>query len=311
MERQAPFSPHIPVLVRETVEMLQVRPHARYVDSTLGLGGHAEAILAASRPDGMLLGIDADPQAIAVASERLHPYSQATILHMGGFQHLEAICAQHHFTPVHGILFDLGVSSLQLGQGGRGFSFQVEAPLDMRYDPQGPVTAADLVNTLPEEELAHILWRYGEEPQSRRIARRIAQRRPLATTVQLAQVVMEAVNGHRTRIHPATRTFQALRIAVNRELEALEAGLLQAIKILDRGGRLAVISFHSLEDRLVKRLFHQEAQACVCPPGTPICVCEHTPRLKVITRKVVTPTPEERGSNPRCRSAKLRVAERL
>jgi 16S rRNA (cytosine1402-N4)-methyltransferase len=213
--------------------------------------------------------------------------------------------------PVHGILFDLGLSTIQL-ESRRGFSFQTEAPLDMRVNPEQEVTADDILNSLSEPELANLLWRFGEESDSRRIARRIVQLRPIHTTGELVKAVGEAVgSGHRGKIHPATRTFQALRIAVNRELENLSSALEQAVELLGYEGRLVVISYHSLEDRIVKQFMQREARGCICPPGLPKCVCGHKPTLRIINKKVIIPTAEEVKANPRARSARLRAAERI
>ena len=209
-----------------------------------------------------------------------------------------------------GILLDLGLSSMQLGAAERGFSFQLDGPLDMRFDPSQTTTAADLVNTLPMEKLADILFRYGEEPRSRRIARAIVAERPISTTGELAALVSASV-GRRRRIHPATRTFQALRMAVNEELGCLAAALSQALRLLTSGGRLAIISFHSLEDRLVKQFFRNEARDCLCPPEVPVCICDHRAALGIVTRKPIRPSAEEVAANPRSRSAKLRMAYRL
>lgn len=227
------------------------------------------------------------------------------------FVNLEAICRRYHFHPVDGILFDLGVSSLQLDTAERGFSFQLDAPLDMRFNPGQGLTASDIVNSFSEQELAKLIERYGEERHSRRIARYIVQNRPIATTVELAHLVEQASGGKRAKIHPATRTFMALRIAVNSELQNLELALKQTINLLRPGGRLTVISYHSLEDRIVKQFMRCAASSCLCPPGTVVCLCGHVPTLKLISRKVIKPTSLEIESNPRSRSAKLRIAERL
>ncbi len=284
---------HRPVMLEETIEALQVQPGGRYIDCTVGEGGHAAAILEASAPGGLLLGLDVDPEAIEIARARLKKFGKNCFLVQENFRHLEEICQRYNFHPVHGVLFDLGVSSLQLEREGRGFSFQQEAPLDMRFDPREPLTAEDIVNRLPEEELALILQKYGEERHSHRIARCIVRNRPIKTTLQLAELVSRAVDGKRGRIHPATRTFQALRIAVNHELENLSLALKAAVNVLGPGGRLVVISFHSLEDRLVKNFMRQEKG------------------LQVVHKKVLRPSPEEVQRNPRSRSARLRVAERL
>ena len=302
---------HTPVLVKETIEALVVQPGGRYIDCTLGGGGHAAAILGHSSPGGQLLGIDADPEAIKIAKTRLEAYSSSVRLVNENFANLQAICIKYNFFPVHGILFDLGLSSLQLNGSGRGFSFQHDAPLDMRLSPSQKVTAADIVNTLSGGELAHLIKTYGEESYSHQIAHHIMQERPIKTTLQLAQIIEQAVGGRRGRIHPATKTFQALRIAVNHELEYLEAALKQAINLLGFEGRLAVISYHSLEDRIVKRFMQQEAKECICPPDAPTGVYGHTATLRLINKKVITPSPEEVKLNPRSRSARLRAAERI
>jgi len=307
----APTHIHIPVLLREAVEALAVQPGGRYIDCTLGAGGHAAAILDQSSPGGQLLGIDADPEAIKVAMTRLKDYSSSILLINENFVNLQAICIKYDFFPVHGILFDLGLSSLQLNGKGRGFSFQHDASLDMRLSPDQEVTAADIVNTYPETELAYVIKTYGEERHSHQIARHITQERPIKTTFQLAQAIERAVGGRRGRLHPATKTFQALRIAVNHELGHLEAALKQATGLLGFGGRLVVISYHSLEDRIVKQFMQREARDCICPPDAPICTCGHTASLRLITKKVVTPSPAEVQLNPRSRSAKLRVAKRI
>jgi len=302
---------HIPVLLQETIKALAVQPGGRYIDCTLGGGGHAAAILEQSSPGGQLLGIDADPGAIKVARARLEAYSGSTLLVNENFVNLQAICYKYDFLPVHGILFDLGLSSLQLSGNGRGFSFQRDEPLDMRLSPSQEVTAADIINSLPESELAHLLRTYGEEGYSRQIARHIVQKRPIETTLQLVKIIEQAIGSRRGRIHPATRTFQALRIVVNHELEHLQVALRQAVNLLGFGGRLVVISYHSLEDRLVKQLMHQESIDCICRPGMPTCTCGHISRLSLINKKVITPSFTEVRFNPRSRSAKLRAAESI
>ena len=304
-------SKHIPVMLEETIQTLAVQPGGRYIDCTLGGGGHAVAILDHSSPGGQLLGIDADPEAIKAARARLGAYGNSILLINENFVNLQAICFKYDFFPVHGILFDLGLSSLQLENSGRGFSFQQDEPLDMRLSPSQEVTAAEIINTFPETELAHLIRNLGEEAYSRQIAHRIVNERPIRTTLQLVQTIELAVGGRRGRIHPATKTFQALRIATNHELEHLETALKQAISLLGFEGRLVVISYHSLEDRIVKQFIRQESRDCICPPGTPACICGHTARLRLIAKKAITPYPEEVQSNPRSRSAKLRVAERI
>ena len=300
---------HTPVLPKEALEALQVQPGKRYVDCTLGPGGHAIAILQKSLPDGHLLAIDADPEAIRIAKIRLADYSDSTILVNDNFANLETICKENNFLPVHGILFDLGISSAQLDTGERGFSFQHDGPLDMSLGPDQGLTAADVVNSLPEDKLGQLIQIYGEEHHSRQIARHIVRNRPINGTLELAHIIEQAIGSRRGKIRPATKTFLALRIAVNRELENLVTALEQTISCLGPKGRLAVISYHSLEDRLVKQFMKREAEGCICPPETPVCRCEHTPSLKLISRKVITPSLSEIESNPRSRSAKLRVAE--
>lgn len=294
---------HTPVLLAEVVAALAPRPGGRYLDATVGGGGHALAVLQAAQPGGMLLGIDADPDALAATAERLAEAGlrQQAVLRHGSFADLAALATEAGFTAVDGILFDLGVSSYQLDTPERGFSFAADGPLDMRLDPTQGLTAADLVNRLGERELADILFQYGEEHAARRIARAIVERRraqPFLRTADLAAVVARAVGGRHGRIHPATRTFQALRIAVNQELDRLAVALPQAVALLAPGGRLAVISFHSLEDRIVKQFLRAEAAG-------------ETPRLALITKKPVVASDAEVAANPRARSAKLRVAARV
>jgi 16S rRNA (cytosine1402-N4)-methyltransferase len=313
-------APHVPVLLNEVLEGLAVRPGGTYIDGTTGAGGHALAVLQSAK-NVRLLGLDVDPTALEIASERLRPYIERgqALLVRSNFERLDEVAREKGFAPASGVLLDLGVSSMQLDRPERGFSFRAEGPLDMRLDPSEPVTAADLVNTLPEGELADLIYRYGEEPASRRIARRIVearQREPINTTAQLEAVVFGAAGGKtagrtRSAIHPATRTFQALRIAVNRELEVLERGLEAAVRVLEPGGRLAVISFHSLEDRIVKLFIRQEQKGCICPPELPTCVCGRNPTLRAVNRKPIEATDNESKSNPRSRSARLRIAERI
>ena len=303
---------HEPVMVREVIAGLDVKPGGRYVDCTVGLGGHALAIMQAASPDGRLVGIDKDAEALDRARARLAPFGDDARLVQGDYAEMGRICRELDFAPVHGVLLDLGVSSLQLDAAERGFSFQREGPLDMRFSQAQELTAGEIVNDYDESELADLLWRYGEEPQSRRIARRIAQRRPLHTTTELAKVVEEAVGGRAQRqSHPATRTFQALRIVVNQELLSLIAALPEAYGLLGDLGRLAVLSYHSLEDRIVKQFIQRESRDCVCPPRQPACTCDHKAGLRAVSRRAVRPSPQEVAANPRSRSARLRVAERL
>lgn len=301
---------HVPVLYDEALAWLQPHPGGWYIDATLGAGGHAEGILLASHPDGRLLGMDADPDALQHASKVLEPFGDRAMLQVANFRQLAGVAGALGIREVDGILMDLGLSSRQLDDAERGFSFAQDGPLDMRMDRRQGPSAADLVNTLSEAELSDILWQYGEERHARRIAAAIAAERPLATTGQLADLVARTV-GRREKIHPATRTFQALRIAINDELDALRQALPQARDLLRPGGRLAVIAFHSLEDRLVKQFYRQEAKDCVCPPELPVCVCQHRATLRVLTPKPVRPSAGETARNPRSRSARLRVAERL
>jgi len=309
---------HIPVLYHEIIHALQPRRGGLYVDGTLGAGGHAWGILQASSPDGRLLGLDLDPHALALAAEKLAPFGERAILVHASYRTLAEQLQRLGWAAVDGILLDLGVSSMQLDAGERGFSFLVDAPLDMRFDPTSPLSAADLVNSLGEAELADIIYRYGEERYARQVARAIVRSRPLHTTRQLAELVARVVGSRKTaassargggRIHPATRTFQALRIAVNDELEVLRSGLSQATSLLIPGGRLAVISFHSLEDRIVKNFFSQESRQCICLAEQLVCTCGHRATLHIITQKPITATRQAISINPRARSAKLRVAE--
>ncbi|MGD2147286.1 MAG: 16S rRNA (cytosine(1402)-N(4))-methyltransferase RsmH [Anaerolineae bacterium] len=302
---------HLPVLVQEVVDGLDTEPGRRYIDATVGGGGHAYEVLASSSPDGLLLGLDRDPAALAVSRARLAGFGERFELVHSSFARLAEVAADRHFVPADGILFDLGLSSLQLADASRGFSFRIDGPLDMRFDRTSTdSTAADLVNRLSAEELAEVLYRYGEERQSRRIARAIVEARPLHTTRELAEVVDQTVGRRGERLHSATLTFQALRIAVNQELAALEKALPQAVDLLRPGGRLVVIAFHSLEDRIVKRFIRRESRDCICPPGLPVCACQHEATLNTLTRTPIRPSAEEVGMNPRSRSARLRIAER-
>ncbi len=301
---------HVPVLYHEVLELLRPQPDGRYLDATLGAGGHTTGILETSAPTGRVLAFDRDPEAVTFARQKLAPFGDRITIVNASYAEMGQLAPAHGFNQLDGVLFDLGLSSRQLDNAGRGFSFMRDGPLDMRFDPTQGETAADLINNLPEAELADIFWRYGEEKRSRRIARAIANQRPLHTTRQLAELVAAQFKG-RQRIHPATRVFQALRIAANRELAAVETGIPAAIELLKPGGRIAVISFHSLEDRFVKRLFRRLSQACICPPSQPVCTCSGQAALRRITRKVVKATAVEIEQNPRSRSARLRVAEKL
>ena len=298
-------------MVQEVLEALRVKSGGSYIDCTVGEGGHSLAILKAA-PEARVLGIDLDPDALEVARRRLAGQSGNVSLVHGSFAALDDIAGEHGFKPADGVLLDLGLSSLQVDTGKRGFSFRREARLDMRFDPTQETTAYEVVNEFSEAALSDTIWRLGEEPRARRVARAIVTHRPIDTTTRLAEVAARAL-GRRAggRIHPATRVFQAIRMAVNNELENLRQGLERAVAILVGRGRLAVISYHSLEDRLVKGTLRREASECICPPGTPECTCRHTPSLSLVVRRVIKPSPDEVRANPRSRSARLRVAERL
>jgi 16S rRNA (cytosine1402-N4)-methyltransferase len=305
------LTPHLPVLYQEVLQALQPADKHHFIDATLGAGGHTWGILAASDPTGEVLGLDIDPQALAIASQRLSVYSQRAHLVQASYTTLLDQLQAVGWQSVDGIVIDLGVSSMQIDTPERGFSFLANGPLDMRFSPAQSTTAADLVNQLSEQDLAEIIWKYGEERHSRRIARAIISNRPFSTTAQLAELIAKASRGQRDRIHPATRTFQALRIAVNQELQALEEFLPLALQALNHGGRLAVISFHSLEDRIVKHYLRRESQDCICPPEQLICNCGHKAQIRLITRHPITAGEKEIEQNPRARSARLRVAEKI
>ena len=315
---------HVSVIVSEVLKFLQPRAGGHYVDGTLGGGGHTEAILERSAPGGKVLGIDSDTQALARVERHLAKAVQGgrLVLVHGNFAELARIVNEAGFVSIQGILLDLGFSSHQMDNPERGFSFGVDGPLDMRLDQSQGISAADLVNSASEQELADIIWRYGEETRSRQIARRIVRERAKGAITHTAQVAWLAAAGVPFKpgaIHPATKTFQALRIAVNHELERLEAALPQMLDVLSasgrdetdgrQAGRMVIISFHSLEDRIVKEFMRREARDCICPPHVPVCVCGHKARLRLLTPKPVIPTSEEVIANPRARSAKLRAAE--
>jgi len=303
--------PHQSVLYNEVLTALKPQSGKRYLDGTLGAGGHALGILEASSPAGELLGLDLDPEAIKIAQAQLEKFSARAQVLKGSYLDAKSEIAELGWSKVDGIVLDLGVSSMQIDQSKRGFSFQKEGDLDMRFDPTKGCTAADLVNTLDEKELADIIWRYGEERYSRRIATAIVGNRPINRTEQLAGLVRKVVGGSKSRIDPATRTFQALRIAVNKELSTLESALPELASILDKDGRIAIISFHSLEDRIVKSFFRRESTDCICPPEQPICMCGHKASLRIITPHPIQATEAELVSNARSRSAKLRVAQKI
>ena len=318
MTDEAAAVSHVPVLIDEVVAMLAPAAGSQHVDATLGGGGHAERILQASDPDGRLLGLDADEAAIARVRARLAPrFGTRLQLRQANFRDLADIAPQEGFPEIDGCLFDLGLSSFQLADAGRGFGIRTGGPLDMRFDTTRGVPAADLLATLDTDELVALLRRYGEEPFAGRIARAIVETRrtaPIRTAEELAAVVARVAPSRapgRRRIHPATRVFQALRIAVNEELESLQAGLAAAVDLLRPGGRLVVLSYHSLEDRIVKRFLQAERRGCTCPPEAPVCVCGKQPRLRLLSPKGLVPTPAEITANPRARSARLRAAERI
>jgi 16S rRNA (cytosine1402-N4)-methyltransferase len=308
-------APHRPVLLEETLKLLAPERGGLFVDCTVGLGGHSEAILKSS-PDTRVIGMDLDPAALAYTRQRLAPFGDRFQAFQANFRAINAVLQQADERDPNGILVDLGVSSLQFDSPERGFSFRFDAPLDMRMDPTTGATAADLLQQLPESEIARIIFEYGEERHSRRIARRIVERReqgkPITTTTELADLVRHAAGGHkRHQIHPATRTFQALRIAVNQELEGLGEFVESAVDLLITDGRFAGISFHSLEDRILKRELRRLSGHCECPPRLPVCSCGARKVVEVLTRRPVTPSDLEIEENPRARSAKLRAARKL
>jgi len=309
---------HLPVMVEEVATMLAAVPGSLQIDATLGGGGHAERILEASDPDGRLLGLDADGAAIARVRARLTPrFGDRLRLRQANFRELAAVGPAEGFGSVDGCLFDLGLSSFQLADAGRGFGIRTGGPLDMRFDTGRGVPAAELLASLDAAELTALFRKYGEEPFAGRIARAIVEARrgaPVRTAEELAALIERVAPARapgRRRVHPATRVFQALRIAVNEELDALEAGLAAALDLLRPGGRLVVLSYHSLEDRIVKRFFQAERRGCTCPPEVPVCVCGRAPRLRLVVSKGLVPGEAEIAANPRARSARLRAAERI
>ncbi len=307
---------HEPVLYQEVILYLQPRPNGKYIDGTVGAAGHLTGLIERAAPGGRFLGLDRDADAIDYCRRKLAAFGENVTLVQASFADVDQVALQYDFSEVDGILLDLGLSSRQLATSARGFSFRQDGPLDMRFDTTKGATAAELLNALDEATLSEILWRYGEVRESRRVARAIIASRPVNTTGQLADIAVQSASGRRSRkaarrIHPATRIFQALRIAVNDELAALEKALPAMTSLLKPAGRLAVISFHSLEDRMVKQFIREQSLECVCPPQQPICTCDTQPTLKPVTRKVIKPTAEEIARNPRSRSARLRVAEKL
>jgi len=308
---------HLPVLADEVMSMLAPVAGSLQIDATVGGGGHTARILEATDPDGRLLGLDADGAAIARVAARLERFADRLVLRRANFRELGQVAPQAGFSVVDGCLFDLGLSSFQLADIERGFSFRTGGPLDMRFDPTRGIPASELVATLDADELTALFRRYGEEPRAARISRAIVDARrttAIVTAEELAAIVERAAprppRGRRP-VHPATRVFQALRIAVNEELDALSEGLAAAVDLLRPGGRLVVLSYHSLEDRIVKRFFQAERRGCVCPPDAPVCVCGRAPRLRLVTKPSLTPSREEVAANPRARSARLRAAERI
>lgn len=305
---------HVSVLVREAIDFLRPAPGGQYVDGTLGGGGHSEAILAASSPDGQVLGLDRDDEAIAAARHRLQRFGARSILRQTSFSELREMLAEIGWVGADGIILDLGVSSWQIDAPQRGFSFRLGGRLDMRMDRRQSLDAYRLVNTATVEELMRIFRDYGEEPQARRIAERIAaerKQRSIESTDDLARLVEGVKGGRRRDHHPATQVFQALRIAVNQELDQLEHFLADGFELLRPGARLVIISFHSLEDRLVKNAFRKWSRACLCPPRALVCQCGWSQKVKVLTKRPVVPGEAETAANPRARSAKLRAAERV
>ncbi|CAI8051892.1 Ribosomal RNA small subunit methyltransferase H [Geodia barretti] len=307
---------HLPVLLTEVLGQLGVRPGGVYVDGTVGDGGHALAFLRASAPLGSVCGIDLDPRSLVRTEQRLAPFGVQFTPILGSYAEMVSLVQGMLGSEARadGVLLDLGISSRQVDGSGFGFSFQQDEPLDMRFNPEADIpTAADIVNTWSREGLVAVLREYGEEPRAGAIASAIVRQRPISSTVQLASVVAGAAGRQSgtSRTHPATRTFQALRIAVNDELNTLTTGLQAAVDLLAPSGRLAVISYHSLEDRRVKTFLAREAAQCICPPRLPVCVCQHQPRVSLVNRRIIRPSAGEIAENPRSRSARMRVAQRL
>jgi len=314
-EIRNPQLEHVPVLLRESIDLLAPKAGGVYVDGTLGAAGHATEILKRSAPDGILIGLDQDAEAIERCRTVLAPFGSRAVARQANYRDLPDVLSGLGYESVDGVLLDLGVSWFHLKSPERGFSFMLDGPLDMRMDQNNPRSAADLVNTLPREELTKIIRDYGEESRAWAIAGAIEKarvREPITSTAQLARIVTSVFPPYPPRrIHPATLTFQALRIAVNDEMGSLREGLGRIIPFVKRGGRLAVISFHSLEDRIVKQAFAASAKGCICPPKMPVCACGKKPELKVLTPRPIIAGPEELERNPAARSAKLRAAEKI
>ena len=317
MENSEEEQKHVPVLLKEVVENIITKKDGIYIDGTLGLGGHTQKILENLDKKGRVVGFDKDVENLERAKQKLKQYGNQLIFINNGFEHLKAELEELKIEKVSGVLLDLGLSSPHLESSGRGFSFQKDEPLDMRFDLNQKTTAEVVLNQFSEHKLAEIFKEYGEERFAKKIASKIVHERRTTRITHTSQLVeiIEKVYGPKSpkkkRIHPATRVFQALRIFINDEIDVLKRGLEQAIEILEEGGRVVVISYHSLEDRMVKRLFKQEAKDCICPPEIIVCQCEHKAKLKIVTKKPIVPTEEEINENPRSRSAKMRVAERI
>jgi len=298
-------------MIPEILKNLNVTPGGRYIDCTLGEGGHTKSLLDASYPGGQVLGIDADHEAIEVSKSRLGDYGERFIFSNENFKHVRKVAMRNNFIPPHGILFDLGVSSLQLDKESRGFSFRRKAPLDMRFSISQKLTAEEVINSYSESEISDILFNLGEERKARRIAKIIVDNRPIKHADELSDLIKKYTRNTNYKINPATKTFQALRIFINEELNSLSNALEQALDIVGFGGRIAVISYHSIEDRIVKNFFKKESKYCICTPNVSECECGHKPKLKIITKKPIIPSTNEISSNRRSRSAKLRVIERI
>ena len=299
-------------MTQEIIQGLDITAGGRYIDATLGEGGHASKILFESEPGGQVLGIDADHEAVSVAKKRVNYSSDKFLAVNDNFKNIRPIAMRYNFLPVHGILFDLGVSSLQLDAESRGFSFRRADPLDMRFSYNQNLSASQIINNYDENELANLIFYFGEEKKSRKIARSIVRNRPIKSSLELANLICDVIPKRKNqKINPATKTFQAIRIAVNDELASLESALNESLTVIGEGGRIAVISYHSLEDRIVKNFFKKQSSNCICPPRSPICSCEHEKTVNIINKKPIIPSENEIMSNPRSRSAKLRIAERI